>query len=269
MAKRLKDTEVWRKKWFRVLPPKYKCFWFYVLDCCDLIGKWSVDFEQASFMIGEEINEQEASEIFKNQILILEDNKWFIEEFCYFQYGLVLNEKSPIHKKIKDLLLLHKYKDNTLFDRVYTRVLIPCKEKDKENIIIEEDKENKKGDKFPFFWDKFHQATRQPKTDRDAALKYWMKLTNNEIELAIEKIDQYAKCNPEYPKKARTYLDDKNFNDEFVEKSQFPNHYSQKFEKSLDGQPQKLQEYWRYLRGLGWTTSTPQCGGTQWKPPKQ
>ncbi len=217
MAKRLKDTETWRKKWFRILPPKYKCFWFYLLDNCDLIGKWSADFEQASFMIGEEINEAEAAEIFKNQILIIEDGKWFIEEFCYFQYGVSLNEKSPIHKKIKDLLSLQKYMDNTLYDRVYNRVLIPCKENKKENTRI---KEKEKGEKFQFFWDKYHQATGQSKTDRDAALKYWLKLTLKETELAIEKIDQYAKCNPEYPKKARTYLDQKNFNDEFNSNNQ-------------------------------------------------
>ena len=51
MAKRLSATEKWDKAWFRKLPPKYKCFWEYLRDKCDLIGLWEIDYEAASFHI--------------------------------------------------------------------------------------------------------------------------------------------------------------------------------------------------------------------------
>ena len=117
MAKRLTGTEKWDKAWFRKLKPKYKCFWEYLRDKCDLIGLWEIDFEAASFHVGEEMSESEILEAFGNKIQKIED-KLLIMGFCHFQYGETLNLKSPIHKKINDLLI-----KNTLYDTLYNRVL--------------------------------------------------------------------------------------------------------------------------------------------------
>jgi len=78
---------------------------------------------------------------------------------------------------------------------------------------------------FDEFWNKYHDITEQKKTDLQAALKYWKKLTKTEKRLAIDNIKPYFYSLPVYSsgrpvKKARTYLDDKNFNDEFSYKEE-------------------------------------------------
>lgn len=78
---------------------------------------------------------------------------------------------------------------------------------------------------FDEFWNKYHEITGQKKTDLQAALKYWKKLTKTEKKLAIDNIKPYFYSLPVYSsgrpvKKARTYLDDKNFNDEFSYKEE-------------------------------------------------
>ena len=70
---------------------------------------------------------------------------------------------------------------------------------------------------FIIFWDKYHETTKLLKSDKDAAEKYWNKLKAIEQQKALENIKLYFDSLPDkkYCKKARTYLSDKNFNDEF------------------------------------------------------
>lgn len=73
---------------------------------------------------------------------------------------------------------------------------------------------------FDKFWDEYHRITEQKKTDLQASLKYWKKLNNGEKQKALDNISNYYASLPMYTtgkpvKKARTYLGDKNFNDEF------------------------------------------------------
>ena len=73
---------------------------------------------------------------------------------------------------------------------------------------------------FEEFWNKYHEVTGLHKTDLQAANKYWIKLTKNEKQKALDNIQNYYDSLPVYStgrpvKKARTYLGDKNFNDEF------------------------------------------------------
>ena len=74
---------------------------------------------------------------------------------------------------------------------------------------------------FIVFWDSFHSITSKQKTDKEAAVKYWNKLSETEKGKAIEMITPYfnSLSDVKYCKKARTYLSDKNFNDEFVNKT--------------------------------------------------
>jgi len=53
MVKRFTETTKWLDPWFRKLPAKVKIFWMYLIDSCDNAGFWIVDFELASFLIGE------------------------------------------------------------------------------------------------------------------------------------------------------------------------------------------------------------------------
>jgi DNA-binding PadR family transcriptional regulator len=75
-------------------------------------------------------------------------------------------------------------------------------------------------DLFSKFWDEYHRLSKKNKTDREAAFKHWKRLSKQEMDDAIENILHYVKSVDDirYVKKARTYLADKNFNDEFPTK---------------------------------------------------
>ncbi len=70
---------------------------------------------------------------------------------------------------------------------------------------------------FNGFWEKYHSLTGKPKTDKEATFNHWKKLKETEQKKAIEMIYPYSQTetDPKYLKKARTYLSDKNFNDQF------------------------------------------------------
>lgn len=76
---------------------------------------------------------------------------------------------------------------------------------------------------FDTFWTEYHEVTGLKKTDLQPTIKYWKKLTKSEQQLAIDNVKAYFNSLPIYTtgrpvKKARTYLADKNFNDEFENK---------------------------------------------------
>jgi len=70
---------------------------------------------------------------------------------------------------------------------------------------------------FNSFWDSYHSITGISKTDKESTLKHWKKLTLDEKKKSIDKISEYNQSvsDKKFIKKARTYLSDKNFNDEF------------------------------------------------------
>lgn len=83
----------------------------------------------------------------------------------------------------------------------------------------QEDKEDKEDNiSFDDFWNSYHEITQKVKTDKEAAQKYWNKLKEPERQKAIEMIKPYFLnlTDTKYCKKARTYLADKNFNDEYT-----------------------------------------------------
>jgi len=97
---------------------------------------------------------------------------------------------------------------------------------DKYEIEIEEEIEIEKGSEkidFNIFWDSYHSITSLKKTDLDAAKKYWKKITKTEQQKAIDNIKLYydSLSDKKYCKKARTYLADKNYNDEFTKDQPF------------------------------------------------
>lgn len=74
-----------------------------------------------------------------------------------------------------------------------------------------------KEDQFEFFWTQYHLITKIQKTDKVPAFNYFKKLTLDERRKAYTMIQGYSDSNKDkqYIKKARTYLSDKCFNDEF------------------------------------------------------
>ncbi len=92
-----------------------------------------------------------------------------------------------------------------------------------EGVLIQKDIKQKGKDRteqkesFLVFWESYHNITKLSKTDKEATIKYWDKLSNVEWLKALEMIQPYynSLIDKKYCKKARTYLSDKNFNDEF------------------------------------------------------
>ena len=153
MAKRFTDTTKWTgNKWFRKLPNKVKLLWLYMLDTCDAVGVWEQDLELAEIMLGEEYNEAEVIVWLEGRITIINDgDKWWILDFCMFQYG-ALSEKSASRPVLSHIALLKKHRlwedygksIHTLKDKDKDK----DKEKDKEK---DKDKEKKKKSIYNIF----------------------------------------------------------------------------------------------------------------------
>jgi len=109
VAKRLRDTEIWNKQWYRELKPKYKCFIDYLFDKCDHAGLWEVDKSLMEFYVNDRFKENlnELLDKFKKHIIEISQTKWFLIDFIPFQYKCQieeLNPKNKLHKSIIDLL---------------------------------------------------------------------------------------------------------------------------------------------------------------------
>lgn len=103
MAKRLTDTDKWKKKWYRTLCNDHKIFWQYLLDHCNHAGIWDVDFEFAEMFCGPLV-QSEIRRIFEKQFMELDGGKrWFIKDFIDFQYG-ELNPNNNLHRSVISLL---------------------------------------------------------------------------------------------------------------------------------------------------------------------
>lgn len=140
MAKRFIDTGIMSKKWFRKLSNESKLFFIYLITNCDLVGVWDIDFEQVRFYCGR-INEKKVMAELHGQVIRIDDDKLFIPDFVPFQYGETLNEKSPIHRKIIDLLNKYTLKGDTLYHTLSNRLNHTPKEEEEEK-DKEEEEEN-------------------------------------------------------------------------------------------------------------------------------
>lgn len=139
------------------------------------------------------------------------------DKFIQDEQGLYYNKRLE-EEKIKRKKYTESRRNNKEGINQYT------KKKDKkgghmtghmENEDENVNKDIKEG--FEKFWDTFHTITKRKKEDKEPAFKYWKKLNIKEREKANNNIKPYFEClnDKKYCKKARTYLSDKNFNDEF------------------------------------------------------
>ncbi len=159
MSKRFTDTEKWKRPWFRNLPAPYREFWIYILDNCDLAGFWYVDYELASFILGQKIDSLQAKNLFKKQIVVMTDDsketpaseKWFIPDFLKFQYG-ELKPNNNLHRAVLSILdknkptLISAPGQGLISPSRGAQVMVMVKDKviSKKDIATEEPKEDKK-----------------------------------------------------------------------------------------------------------------------------
>jgi hypothetical protein len=105
MNKRFFDRDIWKKQWFRKLSPAEKSAWFYLTSTCDAVGVYENDPELAEIFIGETVDWEGLKKKVNENIKTIGENKWWLADFCNFQYG-ELKETSnslPIKSYIETL----------------------------------------------------------------------------------------------------------------------------------------------------------------------
>lgn len=110
MAKRFIDTDLFKKRFIRDLPPAYKLLWVYLFCECDNAGIWEVDLEVAGLYCGETYDLEDFEKAFAGRIHFFNNgSKAFLPEFIIFQYGGLsnLNPTNNAHKSV--LQKLEKY----------------------------------------------------------------------------------------------------------------------------------------------------------------
>lgn len=141
MPKRFTDTEKWKDPWYRQLKPVEKCAWTYVLDNCDNAGIYKVDLDLMAFCIGCDVEDLNGIvDKFNSRVRVLDKEKWFIEKFIKFQYGVLSEDCKPHKPVIERLKNLNLYKG-------YQKGIDTLKEKEQEK-VKEKVKEKEQPDRF-------------------------------------------------------------------------------------------------------------------------
>lgn len=141
MSKRFTDTAIWEKRWFRELSVTEKTVWFYLKDRCDSVGVWEGDRETAEFLIGEPVDWEGFRQRCNENIVEMDNGKWWLQDFCDFQYGELVETCKPHVSYIRAL-----EKHGLL--KGYRKGLETLQEKEKEKELEKE--KNKRG-KHPRF----------------------------------------------------------------------------------------------------------------------
>jgi hypothetical protein len=154
VAKRLTDTKLNRRAWFRKLPLKLKFAWRFICDECDHAGIWDIDMEAIHFHMGEavELSLQEMIDAFtkdnESRVHLVGEDKLFIPGFIEFQYKCKLENLNPENKVHKSIIeRLSKFDLIKPLGEPHARGLQGAKEKEKDkDKDKEQDKEKEKED---------------------------------------------------------------------------------------------------------------------------
>ena len=135
MAKRMTDTDKWKKRFVRELTPQHKLLWFYILDDCNHAGIWEVDIDVASIRVGFDLSQDDLPSLFGTKVISFDNgDKWFIPDFIDYQYG-ELNQNSNVHKSVINLLKKYNLEG---YLKGSQRVESTLKDKDTDIVIVKE-----------------------------------------------------------------------------------------------------------------------------------
>ena len=152
MFKRFHDADKWEKEWYIFLTSPEKCAWDYITSKCDNVGVWTPNFKLAEYVIGESIDWISFAKKCNGNIEILDNGKWWLVDFCRFQYpelsenttsrplmsyiaslkkqGLWIRYVNPLHN-VQD-------KDKDKDSYINTNLNSKIKSKKEENILLGE-----------------------------------------------------------------------------------------------------------------------------------
>ena len=107
--KRFTETLKWGDPWYRKLSCRHKALWSYICDKCDNAGVWKVDYDLASFQIGERVSEADMAILNdgKERVVIKKD-LIIVKDFIPFQIGDLTGENLTNLQK-SCLILLSNY----------------------------------------------------------------------------------------------------------------------------------------------------------------
>jgi len=208
MAKRFTDSDKWKKPFIRSMKAPYKLLWIYILDECDHAGIWQVDIEVAEIKIGERIKLDEALKSFQGKISIIENGeKWFINDFIFFQYG-ILNPQNRAHGSVLNILSKYGLIDENnkikplisplqgAMDMDKDMVKVKDMDKDKDKAVVEkletkpEFKNNLERKLHEFY--QFRKALKKPiiEASKQRFLDSLTKLSSGNESVAIDILNQ-------------------------------------------------------------------------------
>ena len=174
MAKRFIDTEIWDKEKFCSSSDKQKLLTLFITSKCDQIGVFKMANMLITAYIGSPVTKEDILSI-PVDIIELSEGKYWLVNFCKFQYG-ELKETCKPHKKYIEML-----KSEGLFERVskgYPKGIHTLQEKEKEKEEEKEKEKDKKKETKKFdlpdwiskdSWDGFvemRKKIKKPLTDR-------------------------------------------------------------------------------------------------------
>lgn len=212
-----------------------------VRDKCDLSGVWSPNWIIANAYIGEPVSEKDLTEIDGGkQFKKTPTGKIICVGFIEFQYGK-LSQNSPVHRKILNLLSLHKipyqYPINRgqeeEEDKEEEMEVVKEEEKEKHFEILETQEEAQLYPTFEDFWNEYDK-----KVGEKGKLKSkWDKLRQEEKEKIMGYIPDYKLSQPDkkFRQNPETFFNNKSWNNELIygkqqitndKKTKWANHFT-------------------------------------------
>lgn len=268
MAYRFVDTNCWDDPWYIELNTFEKALFKYICDNCDIAGFFELSMKKFRDNLSDLTDEQiknafkglERSYIFSRDKKII-----FLKNFCKHQKNVPLNPRNNAHIGI--ISRIDNYQDRFAFNILN---LINKGAKIKKNPLIEGGTRGYgKGNgifNIPFsdFWNLYGYKI----GDKKNCEKIWDKLIYDTQKIIIASLPDWKtnilkiQAALPYPE---TYLNQERWNDEInipeaKIKSMFPDYYDKMFESKLS--MQQCQEYWKHLRGLGFTAKKDRVGNT-------
>ena len=208
MAKRFIETAIWESPEFAYKPIKVKLLTLFIISRCDAVGV----FEMAPFLIsayiGEDCSHEDIMSIPLN-IEEIEEGKYWLVNFCDFQYG-ELRESCKPHRKYIEMLRKLRF-----FERVskgYRKGINTLQEKEKEKEKEKEEEKECANTVYSFdeFWSDYDH-----KKDRERCMKKWKSINEKTRELIKEHVPVYiAATEKRFRKYPATYLNNKTWLDE-------------------------------------------------------
>ena len=220
MAKRFIDNTIFDKQWFRELEPRLKLAWFYLISKCNHAGIWESDISLMSFQVGQEYTIEDLFQAFGDNIIKLEEDKFYLPKFIEFQYGVPLNPNVKVHKSV--IKLLNKY------DKGLTKSLEGVKGEPKPSVSLEDRKQ------------KFAKLVEEETSGQDgvypdllsAFINYWTEHNSNGAKMRFEQHNIFN-----IKQRMRTFV--RNDKNSFKSKSGYEQEDLQKKEKRIEKEYQK------------------------------